>query len=157
MCAILDADVVGEVFGRGRQEAGNGFYQWIITGKGHLVAGGLLLNELRKGLASFKEWERQLKLSGKLRVVGANQVDGRADELRSEKLCVSGDAHIIALAQISGARLLYSNDSDLHRDFKEKTLIDGPRGKIYSTQKSKAFTKSHRQLLNREDLCQSSH
>ncbi len=157
MCAILDADVVGEVFRRGRQGAGNEFYQWITTGKGHLVAGGKLLAELKKGLASFKEWERQLTLSGKLSVVAANRVDGRAEELRREKRCVSGDAHIIALAQVSGARLLYSNDSNLHRDFKDKTLIDGPRGKIYSTQKSKEFTKRHRQLLDREDLCQSSH
>ena len=157
MCAILDASVVGEVFQGGRQGAGNEFFQRVITGKGHLVAGGKLLEELRKGSASFKQWERQLKLSGKLRIVEAEPLDGRAGELRSEERCASDDTHIIALAQVSGARLLYSNDMKLHQDFKNPNLIDRPRGKVYSTLRSKNFSEGRRQLLNRRNLCQIRH
>lgn len=66
--------------------------------------------------------------------------------------------HIIALAKISGARLLYSNDQLLQRDFNEKELIDKPRGKIYSTHKTdeydnSKFDEAKRRLLNR-NLCQ---
>ena len=157
MCAILDANVVGEVFQGDQERAGGKFLDWVINGRGHLVAGGELLAELRKGLASFKQWERELMRSGKLRVVRANQVDGRAGELRSENRCVSDDTHIIALAQVSGARLLYSNDKDLHQDFTYPILIKKPRGKVYSTVTSKDYLESHRQLLNRRDLCQIRH
>ena len=33
------------------------------------------------------------------------------------------------LPRIGSARLLYSNDKDLHEDFGNKVLIDEPRGK----------------------------
>ena len=58
-----------------------------------------------------------------------------------------------ALAKISGARLLYSNDKDLHQDFKDKNLIDNPRGRVYSTLESKNFSVSHSRLLKKRDLC----
>ena len=45
----------------------------------------------------------------------------------------SDDAHVLALARESGARLLYTHDGPLTRDFKDKAIIDRPRGKIYSS------------------------
>ena len=36
--------------------------------------------------------------------------------------CRSNDPHVIALAQINGARLLYSNDEALQKDFGDKRL-----------------------------------
>ena len=87
-----------------------------------------------------------------MRTVNADQVNAKAEELKNE--CVSDDQHIIALAQISGARLLYSHDGDLQEDFRNKELIDRPRGKVYSTKKTKNFTSAHRGLLGRQDLCQ---
>lgn len=50
---------------------------------------------------------------------------GRSD-LRSD------DPHVLALARVSGARLLYTGDTDLIADFKDKKIIDSPRGKVYS-------------------------
>ena len=69
--------------------------------------------------------------------------------------CRSNDQHIIALAHVGGARLLYSNDGDLHDDFDDKGLIDNPRGKVYSTRKKKNFTRAHERLLRlkKKDLC----
>jgi|SRR5215471_10945732 len=46
-------------------------------------------------------------------------------------LCRSNDHHIIALARVSQTRLLCSRDRDLCADFKNKRLLDKPRGKIY--------------------------
>lgn len=68
-------------------------------------------------------------------------------------MCQSDDTHIIALAQISGARLLFSNDKALHQDFKNKELINNPRGKVYSTLRGSDFRASHKNLLARRDLC----
>jgi hypothetical protein len=45
-------------------------------------------------------------------------------------VCKSDDPHIIALAQISGARLLCSHDEGLASDFTNAKLIK-PRGKVY--------------------------
>ena len=68
----------------------------------------------------------------------------------------SDDPHIIALAQVSGARLLYSNDKSLQQDFKNKDLINNPRGKVYITNECRGnFSSGHKKLLVRRDLCQS--
>ena len=151
MCAILDASVADEVFCPSRPEAGVEFFNWIQDGIGRLVVGGKLLEELNR--TSVREWARQALNAGLIRSVSASKVDTMTETLRNEGSCSSDDPHVIALAQVSGARLLYSNDKKLHRDFKNKTLIDDPRGKVYSTLKDQSFTNSHRQILHRKDLC----
>ena len=77
-------------------------------------------------------------------------MDKGEEKLLQEERCRSNDTHVIALAQISGARLLYSNDKDLHVDFKNKRLIDEPRGKIYSTNEDKGFHKLPREIIKRQ-------
>ena len=151
MCAILDAGVVHEVFGSNRPPAGEKFFDWINEGHGRLVLGGKLLVELNRTAA--REWARQALNAGLIRSVSTDKVNARADTLQSEGSCRSDDPHVIALAQVSAARLLYSNDNKLQRDFKNKTLIDGPRGKVYSTGKHQSFENSHKRLLRRKDLC----
>ena len=37
MCVILDANVVGQVFGAGRPAAGATFFAWLDSGRGRLV------------------------------------------------------------------------------------------------------------------------
>ena len=46
MCAIVDTNVVHEVFGRQPTDAGEGFFRWLNSGKGKLVVGGKLKEEL---------------------------------------------------------------------------------------------------------------
>ena len=53
MCAIVDANVAGEVFGEGVSPAGRKFFNWLNGGSGRLVVGGKLLQEL-EGTQSFK-------------------------------------------------------------------------------------------------------
>ena len=153
MCAIVDANIAAEVFRLDRPQAGKKFFDWINAGSGRLVVGGKLLKELDKSSPDFRQWAKVAGLSGRMRTADQSQVDARAEELRGERKYKSNDPHIIALAQVSGARLLYSNDGKLQQDFKDKNLIDTPRGKIYSTHKSKNFSVSHKQLLEKRDLC----
>ena len=152
MCAILDANVVHEVFGSNRPGAGAAFFNWINTGTGNLVASGKLFKELNFNL-NFRTWWQQAILAGKIRIVNEDNVNTKSEALQNEVTCRSDDLHVIALAQVSGSRLLYSKDNNLQKDFKDKTLIDGPRGKVYSTLKDQSFTNSHRRLLHRKDLC----
>ena len=152
MCAILDASVVSEVFSPTPPEAALKFLDWINTGNGRLVVGGKLLKEISQNSRSAK-WARQALNAGLIRRVSESAVNNRTEKLRNEGVCRSDDPHVIALAQLSGARLLYSNDRKLQRDFGTKKLIDSPRGKIYSTLQNKDFRTGHKRLLGRKDLC----
>ena len=140
MCVILDASVAAkEVFASNRQrsEASEEFFKWINKGRGRLVAAGKLLEELRK--TPFKVWERQARLAGRLSEVDDNKVIARTEQLKNKKEHKSDDPHVLALAQVSGARLLYVDDRDLEADFKNKKLIDNPEGKLYLTRVSVEF------------------
>lgn len=152
MCAILDKNVVHEVFGENRPSAGVEFFEWLNSGKGLLVLGGKLRQELVEN-RKFKEWLPEAVRAGRIRTYNDETVNGKTNEPNLTQSCKSNDRHIVALAQISGARLLYSNDDNLRRDFKHKALIDKPRGKIYSTRQSKNFQPSHARLLNDSNLC----
>ena len=46
-------------------------------------------------------------------------------ELQDAGACQSNDLHVLALAQVSGARLLYSNDLSLHQDFETEISSAG--------------------------------
>ena len=153
MCAIVDANVAGEIFGENRSPAGKAFFDWVSKGHGRIVAGGKLLEELNKTRA--RGWVREAINSGRIRRVKASDVEDLENQLRLRQICRSNDPHVIALAILSGARLLYSNDENLQNDFKTKNLIDHPRGKIYTTLGSKDTTATHRNLLKRRDLCHS--
>ena len=124
MCAILDANVTAEVFGNKKTPAGQKFREWLDSGRSSLVMGGKLADELTHD--GFREWSETAIQYGKLLLIERAKVDERAAELHSSNDCISDDEHVIALAQLSGARLLFSNDSDLHSDFKSKILIDEP-------------------------------
>ena len=68
-------------------------------------------------------------------------------------MCRSDDEHVLALAVVSGARLLYTNDTALIADFKNREIIANPRGKVYSTAVSNRVTATHRRLLGDRTLC----
>ena len=154
MCAIVAANVVGEVFGPKPPPAGKGFFDWLNTGGGRLVVGGKLNKELFTSSSSFRQWAKSATLAGRVRVVNDSNVENRTLQLEKESEYRSNDPHVLALAQVSGSRLLYSNDKDLQDDFGDKRLIDNPRGKVYSTRINKSFTLERRkQLVTRSTLC----
>ena len=153
MCAIVDANVVSEVFGSNLPPAGEKFFDWLNKGSGRLIVGGKLLEELEQGSAEFRRWGQEAQLAGKMKIVNRSEVDARTEQIQSEGTIRSDDPHVIALAQISRARLLYSNDGNLQQDFKNKSLIDDPRGKVYSTSEDGSFQRSHDRLLKNKNLC----
>ena len=62
----------------------------------------------------------------------------------------SDDEHVIALAKVSGARLLYTNDNDLQADFTNTILIKDLPRILYPISANKTVL---RKLLDRRNIC----
>ena len=162
MCAIVDAQVAHEVFSADPSPAGYEFFEWLLKGRGRLVTGGKLNEELEDCSPGFREWASEAKRAGILIEENRRRVEDRTIELEHDAKHVSDDPHVLALAQISGARLLFSNDRPLGKDFRSKLLIDDPRGRVYHTRDiktlndNKQFSKTHKRLLSDTRLCRAS-
>ena len=167
MCAIVDANIRDQVFGDAQTEAGKFFLGWLLKSsgsRGTLVLGGKLKDELsdygrnRNFLTVYK----QLRLDGRVRDIPDDQVVAETRSLEVEQIYRSDDPHVLALARVSGARLLFSNDSDLQDDFKDNRIISRPPGLIYHSlgnlssggaDKPGDKTDAHEDLLNRRRIC----
>ena len=153
MCAIVDANVTFEVFGRKQTEAGVRFRDWLDGSRGRLVVGGRNLTELAHN-GNFRRWFVEARRStGRVRQVGRGKIEAQEEELRQGGVFRSDDEHVLALALVSGARLLYSNDGALKEDFSNAIIINAPEGQVYTTHESKSFTPEHHELLETESLC----
>ena len=153
MCAIVDNNVRDQVFGEDNNSpAGRLFLDWLSNGQGKLVVGGDLLRELDE-YGDFNRWLRTALARNNALAVDDAVVDDETQALRQQGRCRSDDEHVIALARVSGARLLFTNDADLQTDFKDRNLISNPRGVIYTTRQRQDVTRTHRGLLRRNDLC----
>jgi hypothetical protein len=73
----------------------------------------------------------RLDQQGSARKIPDSVIDQEEQSLIDGNLCRSNDHHIIAIARISTARLLCTDDGLLMQDFKDPVLISNPRGKIY--------------------------
>ena len=159
MCAIVDAQVAHEVFGPEPSSAGREFYEWVGKAQGRLVVGGKLLGELEAGSPGFRQWSAQAILAGLVSVLDGRKVDDRASQIEREGRHRSNDPHVLALAQVSRARLLFTNDKELGQDFGNSSLIHGPRGRVYHTRDihtendNKEFSDTHKRLLSDKRLC----
>ena len=153
MCVIVDANAAKAVFGPDPLPAGTKFLDWIEQERIRMVVGGKLLEELDV-VRNARIWIKNALLTGLLSQIPAEKIEINEKRIKAKGGYKSNDTHILALAQASGARLLYTNDRDLQKDFREKQFIDNPRGKIYTTLRTENFTRSHKKLLERRDLCQ---
>ena len=99
---------------------------------------------------AFREWLRQGLLRGSVRDTPDRQVDDEARALASSEDLRSNDRHVLALARLSGARLLYSRDEALRDDFRNVKLLAGPRGKLYPENMGAGC---RRWLLRQQRLC----
>ena len=167
MCAIVDANVRDQVFGNAQSEAGAFFLNWLLKPNGGTLAlGGKLRQELSDDGRNrdFLRVYGQLRLDGRVKDIPDEQVDSETATLQARRICRSNDAHVLALARVSGARLLYSNDQALQEDFNDPQIVNDPRGRVYTTlpiggrpyaaqRDAGIVTDAHRELLERADHC----
>ena len=111
-----------------------------------------MLRDELSGYQNFNSWLVQALIAGQARRIDDNPVDAATETLRRRQICRSDDEHILALAQVSGARLLFTNDRALQDDFTDRRIVGGTRGRIYTTIERKDVRSTHRSLLNRPDL-----
>ena len=152
MCGIVDANVAHEVFGDDRPPAGERFFDWLASPRGQLVVGGELRNELSRD-HRFVRWLRNAIQYGRARTIPDEAVEERSADLRRRDVCKSNDHHVLALANTSGARLLFTNDTMLMDDFRNRDIVSGTPGKIYTTRDRKDFRPAHKKLLGMRNLC----
>ena len=142
MCAILDRNKFGDF--REPTEEGRLFREWVEEGGGRII---YLVNDRPTRLPTeiaedmqrlSKEYDKnpnverllnQYRLSGRTRRVKLSEVAKWHPETAAAK---SNDRHILAMALASGARLLYTKDKRLARDFRDAAIINNPRGVVYS-------------------------
>ena len=96
MCAIIDANVVHQVFGEDRPEAGKEFFNWINSGKGKLVVGGKLRKELF-GSERFKIWWEGAQKAGRAKFIDDAEVEEETQKFEHNEDYKSDDPHILAL------------------------------------------------------------
>ena len=133
MCIIVDANKMGAFLSDPGREEVAPIHKWLER-SGTLVysTGGVFATEVlgqsRQKLATYAQ-------AGRARLVEAADFEKYEQQFRNNAAVCSNDPHLLALAKFSGARVLYTGDTNLIKDFKNKQLIDDPRGKIYSGQK----------------------
>ncbi len=153
MCAIVDANVAFEVFGGKRTPAGIRFRDWLDGGRGQLVVGGKVLEELVRN-RNFARWLLEARrMSARVRQIGGERIREHQEELARSGVLRSDDEHVIALALVSGARLLYTDDARLQHDFANLAVMRDPPGRIYTSRPDGRFTTEHRALLDAKELC----
>ena len=108
---------------------------------GRLVYGGRLKEELGTRNES-RRFLAELVRSGRAIEIDDAQISA-AQAFIEALPRQSDDAHIIALASASGARVLCSSDVALHADFKDAALLSNPRGKVYQNARRKHLRKHH--------------
>ncbi len=131
MCLIIDTNFVHRVYPT-PDAHGRPIVQALVGGVARLVYGGELGREYGR-MTEFRRWLVALDRAGHARKVPDAAVDLATQQLEQGGGCGSNDHHIVALAQVSGVRLLCSNDGQLHADFTNPALLNTPRGQVYQT------------------------
>jgi hypothetical protein len=154
MCLIIDANVAWK-FDNPPHPDVKPVVKWLLDKHKkkppRVVIGGKLRAELKKAGDAFLRFRLILAEAGRLLDIADHRVDTEEAEvenlLQREKIHGADDPHILALARVSGSRLLASADkrSRLHELFTNRLFLDPP-GKVY--QKT-----SHRHLLRRAPNC----
>ena len=98
-----------------------------------LSYGGRLADELLRD-AENRRWLTRLDEAGKARIADYEEVEAITRELIKRRACSSTDPHVVALACVSGSRILCTNDEKLENDFRNRSLVNPP-GRIYANKR----------------------
>ncbi len=139
MCLVVDTNVAPDVFAAPATGPFRAVYDALKRGRAVAVIGGTRMRFEYERLRSIQPIILELDRAGRCRQLDDGAVDGEAMHLTREGLCRSDDEHILAVARVSGVRLLCSNDTDLHADFTNPRILS-PKGSVYQNA-------SHRRLI----------
>jgi hypothetical protein len=148
LCLIIDANKTADFVNEPQHEDHRPIYCWVFRG-GVVALGGKLWQEqakLKGARRLFAEWLR----AGRARRYQDHEIAKEEAKVIDEANCESNDQHIIALARVSGARVLFSDDRALAADFTNRAVLSSPAGKVYKR-------KQHCRLLSDAPPCRKAH
>lgn len=143
MCLIIDTNRISDVVAR--SDDAMPVLKWLLTPDARIAIGGTKLQNEYQKHANFMKLLATLDTGGRVRRYGSEDVDREEAQLSQSGLMTSDDPHVLALAVVSGCRLLYSDDAALHQDFGNLRILR-PKGKVYQY-------KSHSHLLKTAARC----
>ena len=132
MCIIVDTNKLGTFLADPPDDDSRPIHKWLDRGAGSIVysTSGRFAQEIqgraKTRLENYVRAGRAKLIPGSLFADDERDLEARTD-LRSD------DPHVLALAKAAGVRLLYTADRNLISDFKDRSFIDRPRGKVYSS------------------------
>lgn len=145
MCMIIDTNVASNIFEDAieRTEAADFLRSRLDDGKINLVVSNALLEELSR-VPSFRIWWDDMLLTGKIDELTESEImriESETRKLMREDTLDSNDHHIIALAKVTGAGVLCTEDKKLIKDYKNLKI-----GKVYPL--NSKVSKTYRGILD---------
>ena len=134
MCLIVDNDVIARVFSSSSDPDFGTLHERIFVDRRPSVVLHVCvaLMEEYVGNSRVRLLIAELVRKGQAILADEDKIEAESNAVQASGLCKSNDHHVIALARVSGARMLCSLDRALHRDFTNGRLIR-PRGRVYQS------------------------
>lgn len=133
MCLIIDTNVAARVFSSDADTDFQPVRDSLFRPHGlkaKLIYGGKLLEECHR-MQDLVFLLVELQRQNRVVFFADDVVNDEEERVAALGICRSNDPHVLALARVSGVRLLCTHDGDLITDFTNEDIIHTPRGKVY--------------------------
>jgi len=132
MCIIIDKSVIGVFLSEKAEHRRNSdpIRNWLEKGGGQIVYGGRNAEELESS-ARMRKYIVESGRRGRAKLIAKKSVDDDEATVAGLPELQSDDPHVLALARVSGARLLFAEDHDLEVDFRNTRIVHRPKGRVY--------------------------
>ena len=151
MCVLVDTNVANDAFTLSPPAATRKFFEYIDEGKLMLIIGGKRLDLEFDGCGTkFRTWLSNAIQVGRVRREDPLKVAKAEDEIKAGGSCKSEDEHLVALAKISGAELVFTNDRALQTDCQK--LLE-KNVKIYTTNDDRSSFDRRKRTMLEEAKC----
>lgn len=121
MPLIIDANKISHCVGNNNEALP--ILRALVKNKACMVYGGTKLLTEYSRHSQFLRLVQELKSKGSAILIPLIDIDREEQKFVDSGLMASDDPHILALASVSGARLLYTEDAELIRDFKNRLIL----------------------------------
>ena len=142
MCVIIDASICTDFCTRPKSTGFTRVHSWLDSGKGRIVIGGTKYRKELSGIGDAMRLLAGYAQAGIAIQYSDAPIDAEAAQIERESVHNSDDEHVLALARVSGARILCTDDRDLMSDFKDVNLVPKPRGRVFPPN-SRKFRLNH--------------
>ncbi len=131
MCVIIDMNVWPDLCSDATRTRFGKVRAWLDTDEGRVVFGGTKYREEVGRIHAAVQLLAAYAQAGRAIQYKDAPIDDEAARIEREEQTRSNDQHILALACISGARILCTDDKKLMSDFKNRELVPEPRGRVF--------------------------